>query len=155
MQREIKFKGKRVDNGEWIEGDLYKFKDICFIIPEYSKKWSDNGGDPDFDLVHVFKETVCQYTGLEDKNGVEIYKGDIVKSVCKKQKPIKDIDDLFHIYEYEDKIFYNVIDWYQGIKISGWRIKGKIFQTQLKRSTINNMNIEVIGNIFDNQDLLK
>ena len=69
MEREILFRGKRIDNGEWVEGN-YIFEDFdrvgihqigtiiqCFVIPE----------------------TVGQFTGLTDKNGVKIFEGDIVR----------------------------------------------------------------------------
>lgn len=69
MEREILFRGKRIDNGEWVEGN-YIFEDFdrvgihqigtiiqCFVIPE----------------------TVGQFTGLTDKNGKKIFEGDIVK----------------------------------------------------------------------------
>ena len=95
------------------------------------------------------------FTGLQDKNGKDIFEGDIVVSTCNKMKPKKDETDLFETPEFELKTFHNVIDWFNGVRISGWRIKGKGFQTQLKWSTVGNMNLEVIGNIYDNPELLK
>lgn len=66
--REIKFRGKRVDNGEWIEGDLLRMNGHTFIFP--------NPAPEGIDKYKVDPETVGQFTGLKDKDGKEIYEGD-------------------------------------------------------------------------------
>lgn len=78
--REILFKAKRMDNGEWVQGYIMRYPSAVQIGE--SSPWyihvppidpDDSGG-----VFNVNPETVCQYTGLTDKNGVRIFEGDIL-----------------------------------------------------------------------------
>lgn len=70
--REILFKAKRVDNGEWVEGCLND-------TGENSIKCSIHEHEHPFREHPVIPETVCQYTGMRDKNGQRIFEGDLIR----------------------------------------------------------------------------
>lgn len=128
--REILFKAKRKDNSEWVEGYYQKRFDLDgseqhFIF--WSKSYTV------WEYVEIDSDTLCQYTGLTDKNGKKIWENDIVK--------------------HKDSQCFGIIRWYCGDYV-GWCVYDVYDDEQ--QFTMDMLNeCEVIGNIFDNADLLE
>ena len=124
MKREILFRGKSIQNGKWLYGNIQ--------IPEapYDEYFMlDNGWQ-----MQVDANTVGQYTGLKDKNGKEIFEGDIVTTN----------DYRFFAIEYrEEEAAFKMIDY--GIAPFERDIR------ELTKKGINEQRIKVVGNIHDNQ----
>lgn len=130
MENRYLFRGKRIDNGEWVFGDLvhsvYKIGDTC--VGQYGTGVGMHEVDP---------ETVCQCTGLKDKTGKLIWENDIVK------------DEHGNLY----KAFWQS-DYYQFSWIC---VNSEIFQVGIKWDLyiMKSFEIEVIGNMIDNPELLE
>lgn len=128
--REILFRGKRTDNGEWVEGDLIQNVD-CLKIREQEKSIRKIAKSYEIDL-----ETVGQFTGLLDKNGKKIFEGDIVLGLF-----------LF------DMSINAVVKFRDGAFGLEWR-RGEIIEFNAFTSLCN-ITYEIIGNIYDNPELLE
>ena len=136
--REILFRGKRVDNGEWVYGDLLQpTKEKILNIYEISDYNSLMG-----DRHEVYPETVGQYTGLNDKNGKKIFEGDI----------LQDKFGQIKIVDYSD-------EWgaFRTCFVRALNEEGKIVATVGGASFVGTIwrKYEVIGNIHDNPELLE
>ena len=151
--REILFRGKRADNGEWIEGYLNQhrgrviFDCCCNAINSYDYYINDYAEKFDTDLYgcvyKVIPETVGQYTGLTDRNGTMIFEGDILASTIE----IIDCNDEGYSISYgrED---IGVVEYRRDAflithKPGNWA-----------RSFFGCDNY-VLGNVFDNPELLE
>lgn len=128
--REILFRGKRVDNGEWTEGYLFKQWNRTFLL------WGMTGDIPN--MTEVIPETVGQFTGLTDKNGKKIFEGDIVE-----------FTDIYTGENGRAKIVFEDFKW----KYSGCYYDGNpIVWLGIYDKSIE---FEIIGNIYDNPELLE
>ena len=144
--REIKFRAKDYQTNKWVYGFLFMGKgddnrDYAFILQDKGLKVGtareDNAIEFPCDEAHlVDKETICQYTGLKDKNGKEIYEGDIVKNMNNKTG---------YITFLKQEMGY-VIVWSNSDTRLGHRSRGSGYDLD--------MTLEVIGNIYDNPELL-
>ena len=131
--REIKFRGKRVDNGEWVCGSMLTFTNkMASITPSYTKVFkASNEVMTIKNIYDVDPATVGQYTGLHDKNGKEIYEGDILE---------------------EGPGYYFEVTWsneWAKFKLQ-WRTKGYQYPEWNR-----GVEMAVIGNIHDNPELLE
>ena len=137
--REILFKAKRIDNGEWVYGSyVYTFcedKNGIVVGVKVEKHWIvEESGN----MVWVDKDTICQCTGLNDKNGKLIWENDVVKQ-------FSDCNELGNsLYFFYQIRWNNEYSAFEGYEIY---TKETVLFPDLE-------DIEVIGNIFDNPELI-
>lgn len=149
MNREILFKAKRIDNGEWVEGYYVYCRKRHYILQVLNKAIGFD--EREYEWVEVDPDTICQYTGLTDKNGKKIWENDILR----------------YSYDYDgspflkdgEEIKYRV----GAVFWSEWRGSWAVCVQGNKKCTNNDVfkynrnpnRTEVIGNIFDNPELLE
>ena len=125
--REILFRGKRKDNGEWVKGSFWD------EIP------NELGGIAQYGSCvfhHIDLATVGQFTGLTDKNGTKVFDGDVVKVLQGKDKGVA----------------------YVGFENGSFMLyprTGNIYERTLWAYWYNDWDVEIIGNIHDNPELLE
>lgn len=127
--RDIEFRGKRIDNGEWVYGHVCRYgwtgKENTYIIPNYASALYS---------IEVIPETIGQYTGLKDKNGTKIFEGDMIST---------DLERPYNIVEYRNGCF--VLNCYDG---------GSYYDIMFPTSDEQHTKYgygTVIGNIYDNK----
>lgn len=155
--REIKFRAKRIDDDEWVYGYLYKCNKFARIITAfaYTNEDGENEGLGQYycEAYDVDINTISQFTGLYDKNGKEIYENDIVKA---KYIEKRDFSGVKYDYEME---FIELVVWKeQSFKLEINNCGIKMYRNLNFYENINNIKLkelEVIGNIFDNPELLE
>ena len=134
--REILFRGKRTDNGEWVKGYY------CNLGGNHPRILKENifigkiGRVLEFKNIDVILETIGQYTGLTDKNGVRIFEGDILCGFLDEDYP-------------EHKTIVTV-EWYEYMWVTR---QGNYHPDSFEESDTD--WFEVIGNIYDNPELLE
>ena len=168
MNREILFRGKRTDNGEWIEG---------YYVPCSFGSWPcrpaivnkadiENG---EWHYEEVDPSTVCQYTGLTDRNGKKIFEGDILRQkTTDKFKQYNDFEwERYGIVRFGEHDFrpdyagYSTICFYvesiKSVAINplNHAIGGMSNGINQYYALDENYPYEVIGNIFDHPELLE
>lgn len=127
--REIEFRGKKLYNGEWVYGVPFEDFDGNMLIGNYGSK------------VKVIPDTISEFTGLEDKNGTRIYEGDIIRTKAFG----KNIKTGVNCADYD--IFQVTF------KRSGFHLENN--EREFSLSVTSTSYYEIIGNIFDNPELLK
>ena len=137
--RTIKFRAKCLDNGEWIYGDYHhRAGNVHCII----RMEPDNNGKVYYIVRPVDAETAGQFTGLRDKNGKEIYEGDIVKWIL--TMPEIGVNGGYEEYETEE---IGEIKWEVGaLQLGEYCAAGFAYESE--------DYAEVLGNIHDNPELL-
>ena len=137
--RTIKFKANTLKTGEWIVGDLIHLVDGVYIS-------NDNGNN----MAQVNPDTVCQFTGFLDKNGKDIYDGDILRS---EEYPFSNMEDgvrdnYFGIIEWSDEDAMFVLTCFKDPKSDAFvifnGISDEITQQKLE-------DFEIVGNIHDQE----
>lgn len=128
MQREIIFRGQRIDNGEWVYGYvIHSENDGSWAITNEHEYLQDVDGN-----------TVCQFTGMKDRNGKRIFEFDIV---CSKIK-------------YGES--YGVVVFRNGRFSVDWRIRSKWTGNGISCRTYDlSPADEVVGTIFDNPEIFE
>lgn len=140
MNREIIFKAKRIDNGEWVEGQYVYITNPLTEDGKPIKHLICNGTNIFNDLIDP--DTLCQYTGLTDKDGKKIWENDIIS---------------IHAYSYDEPEddYFGVVTYCE--KDACWSLNNNEKYGEIICECFGSYTTEIInhGNIFDNPELLE
>ena len=123
--REILFRGKRTDNGEWIYGDIFRHDGVISYIWQHP-------ADGSMLCYNLDPSTIGQYTGLKDKNGKKVFEGDIVRKTNEGRHPKIFIANIRTCFYTNEEVYYSPFDHFT-----------------------ESCEYEIIGNIHDNPELLE
>lgn len=139
MTREILFRGKREDNGEWVEGGICQTENwTCILAVNDFEGSFYEPPSCELEEYDVIPETVGQYTGLTDKNGTKIFEGDILE-----------LESDFRVVVE----FGKFLDDDEGFEAYGWYLSTRKWNIGFNGK--ENEYAIVIGNIHDNPELLE
>lgn len=136
MKREIKFRGKRIDNGEWVYGWYIQYEHMGVIKHYIVTNWAQIY----VNSYEVDPETVGQYMGRQDQKGKEICKGDVI--------------EYPYVYTGRNLKFTAYVDWSDELLCYCLRNMDGTWKSEAHAYDFEN-NSEVIGNRWDNPDLLE
>jgi uncharacterized phage protein (TIGR01671 family) len=159
--REILFKGKRKDNGEWIEGSLITSINRAWISSEKTDSQrlrSISNTDAIWRAIEIIPDTICRFTGRCDKNGKKIWENDVLMCHGNSEDLAKAVFGEFGVRNIETgSIVDKVVGWHYEIiptdAIS--RCEPFCWSMPLTEYYIDRCEMEVVGNIFDNKELLQ
>lgn len=159
MSREHLYKAKRVNWRElpkeewWAEGNLItneRDETKTYIGYLFDVR---NGVVEDFDIVEVDPETVCEYTQMTDINKNKIWENDIV--LAEHSKLDNESDDTVFMPDIIEYTRNYAIEFVNKGGCCGYRCRNKSIHFSISRNTVYNHKIVVIGNVFDNPELLQ
>lgn len=157
QEREMLFRGKRKDNGEWVYGYYVHIPCGRYSRDEHLIQTIKENGT--IGLLHeIIPETLGRYTGLTDKNNKKIFEGDILKCNDNPKDLVKAVFGEFVVIDLEtERKIDTVIGWHYEVIPTDELSKTEPFCFAMPLTTryIECCSMVVIGNIHDNQEILK
>lgn len=159
--RKILFKAKRKDNGEWVEGSLIIAEgSVAYIIRSKSKAFIPKGESIicSAECYEINPETLCQYTGLTDKNGEKIWENDILRGHGNDSDLAKVVFGKFDVIDVDTlEIVDSAVGWHTEVIATDALSKCEPFCLPMPLTDfyIKRCEYEVFGNIFDDSKLLE